>query len=105
MLHLLEKTGYDVHIAIDGKDGLEKAHQIQPDLILLDLALPEMDGWTLAKELKNDMLTHKIPIVAISAHSMEKSQRKAFEAGCDAFIAKLFSVAAFNKEIRKFIYS
>ena len=101
---LLEKTGYDVHVAIDGKAGLEKAHQIQPDLILLDLALPEMDGWTLAHQLKNDILTQNIPIVAISAHSMKKAQYGALEAGCDAFISKPFSNAAFNKVIKKFLY-
>ena len=101
---LLMKTGYEIIKATDGLEGLNLAIQTQPDLILLDLALPEMDGWTLAKELKADILTHDIPIIAITAHTMPHYKERALEAGCDGYIIKPFSITAFNDEIKRFLH-
>jgi CheY-like chemotaxis protein len=100
---LLEKAGYQVYQAFDGVQGLESAFRQQPDLILLDLALPEKDGWTVAAELKSDIITQSIPIVAISDHSTPDSVAKAFEAGCEGFISKPFTLSAFNNEINRFL--
>jgi two-component system cell cycle response regulator DivK len=99
---LLEKAGYEVFQAFNGVQGVESALRQQPDLILLDLALPEKDGWTVAAELKSDIITQSIPIVAISAHSTPESMAKAFEAGCEGFISKPFSLSVFKNEINRF---
>ena len=98
---LLERLGYDVSQAQDGLKGLQLTLQEQPDLILLDLALPEMDGWSLAEELKSDILTQDIPIIAITANSMPEDRERAFTAGCDGFIAKPFHISTFDAEIER----
>jgi CheY-like chemotaxis protein len=104
MCLLLEQAGHDVYKSYDGVQGIESARRIQPDLILLDLALPEKDGWTVAAKLKSDIITKNIPIIAISAYSMPKSVKKAYDAGCEGFITKPFTLSAFNKEINRFRY-
>ena len=98
---LLERMGYEIFQARDGLSGLQLARREQPDLILLDLALPELDGWTVAEELKSDILTQAIPIVAITANSMPEDRERAFAAGCNGFIAKPFHIATFNAEIER----
>ena len=98
---LLERLGYDVSQAQDGLKGLQLTLQEQPDLILLDLALPEMDGWSLAEELKSDILTQDIPIIAITANSMPEDRERAFAAGCDGFIVKPFHISTFDAEIKR----
>ena len=100
---ILERAGHEVYKAFDGVQGLELAIKQQPDLILLDLALPEKDGWSVASELKSDLITKNIPIIAISAHSSAKLKDKAFEAGCDGFIPKPFKLSAFKEEINRFL--
>jgi CheY-like chemotaxis protein len=101
---LLEQEGHQVYRAYDGVEGLKSAFQLQPDLILLDLALPEKDGWRVAEELKADLITKSIPIIAISAHSTQQFKDKAFQAGCEGFIPKPFSLSAFKEEINRFLY-
>ncbi len=98
---LLERLGYEVSQARDGLEGLRLARQEQPDLILLDLALPKMDGWTVAKEVKSDILTQAIPIIAITANSMPEDRERALAAGCDGFIVKPFHISTFNEEIKR----
>ncbi len=98
---LLERAEYEVLAAVDGIIGLEIAGKERPDIILLDLAMPEMDGWEVARELKSNILTQDIPIIVISAHALPKDRERAFEAGCDAFIVKPFSVAKLIDEIEK----
>jgi two-component system cell cycle response regulator DivK len=100
---ILLRAGYEIIRAKDGNEGLELALQHQPDLILLDLALPEKDGWTLAQELKGDILTHDIPIIAITAHTLPHHKERALKAGCDGFIVKPFGIAAFNEEIKRYL--
>ena len=104
MCLILEQAGHQVYKAFDGVQGVEIALQQHPDLILLDLALPDKDGWTVAEEIKSDIITKDIPIIAISAHSMPKFKEKALEAGCDGFIPKPFSLRALSKEISRFGY-
>jgi len=101
---LLERAGHIVYQAYDGIEGVKTAFQQQPDLILLDLALPKKDGWTVAEELKSDILTRRIPIIAISALVTTDAKVRALQAGCDCFIPKPFTLSAFNAEIERFRY-
>jgi CheY-like chemotaxis protein len=98
---LLERAKYKVFTATDGATGLNIANKEQPEVILLDLAMPEMDGWEVARKLKNNILTKSIPIIAVTAHSFPKDRERALEAGCEAIIGKPFSVAKLIGEIEK----
>ena len=84
----LKKRGYEVSIAVDGAEGVEKARSESPDLILMDMSLPVMDGWEATRILKADDGTRSIPVVALTAHAMSTDREKAFEAGCDAYETK-----------------
>ena len=84
----LTKRGYDVAIAVDGAEGVDKARSESPDLILMDMSLPVMDGWEATRTLKGDETTRSIPVVALTAHAMSTDREKALEAGCDAYETK-----------------
>jgi CheY-like chemotaxis protein len=84
----LEFAGFAVEEARDGEEALDKARNAKPDLILMDLALPKIDGWEVSRRLKADPATRGIPIVALTGHALESHARDAALAGCDAFIAK-----------------
>lgn len=84
----LERKGYEVVVARDGAQGLALAQSEQPDLIIMDLSLPVLDGWEATRRLKADAATHHIPVIALSAHAMTGDREKALEAGCDDFDSK-----------------
>ena len=84
----LKKRGYEVEVAVDGAEGVEKARNGTPDLILMDMSLPVMDGWEATRTLKADEGTRAIPVVALTAHAMSTDREKALEAGCDAYETK-----------------
>jgi CheY-like chemotaxis protein len=84
----LQRRGYEVVVAVDGREGVDKAHSEKPDLILMDLSLPEMDGWEATSVLKQDPETKDIPVVALTAHAMAGDREKAFQAGCDDYDTK-----------------
>jgi len=84
----LKRRGYEVVVATDGQEGVDKAHSELPDVILLDMNLPIMDGWTAAGEIKKDPATAKVPIIALTAHAMSGDRDKAIAAGCDDYHAK-----------------
>ncbi len=84
----LQRRDFEVVIAVDGKEGIEKASTETPDLILMDMSLPEIDGWEATRRLKADDATRNIPIIALTAHAMESDEAKAREAGCDDFDTK-----------------
>jgi CheY-like chemotaxis protein len=84
----LDKKGYQVVVAADGIEGVELAQRESPDLILLDMSLPGMDGWTAAGQLKAAEATSAIPIVALTAHAMSGDREKALAAGCDDYDTK-----------------
>jgi two-component system cell cycle response regulator DivK len=84
----LKRRGYEVEIAEDGQAGLDKARSAKPDLMLLDMNLPVMDGWTVAQNLKADEATKNIRIIALTAHAMAGDREKALAAGCDDYHAK-----------------
>ena len=84
----LRRHGFEVVIAPDGGQGIEMARRAQPDLILMDLGLPSLDGWTAARVLKDAPDTKAIPIVALSAHTMPGDRERALAAGCDEYDPK-----------------
>lgn len=84
----LEFSGFRVETAGDGREAIEKARACNPDLVLMDLSLPGIDGWEATRILKGDPATRHLPIIALSAHAMAPEGRRASEAGCDGFIAK-----------------
>ena len=84
----LKRRGYDVVIATDGQEGVDKARSEHPDIVLLDMNLPVMDGWTAAGIIKGDSSTAAVPIIALTAHAMSGDREKAIAAGCDDYHAK-----------------
>ncbi len=84
----LLRQGYDVLIATAGLDGLRMAQDTSPDLILMDLGMPDIDGWECARRLKAEIATAAIPIIALTAHAMLDDRQKALDAGCDDFDTK-----------------
>jgi two-component system cell cycle response regulator DivK len=86
--HRLERRDFEVLVAHDGQTGIEAAREHRPDLILLDLGLPVLDGWEAARLLKQDERTRAIPIIALSAHAMAGDRAEALAAGCDDYGTK-----------------
>ena len=84
----LMRKGYEVELAEDGRQGIEKAANLLPDLILMDISLPEIDGLEATTRLKSDAATSKIPVIALTAHAMSGDREKALEAGCDDYDTK-----------------
>jgi two-component system cell cycle response regulator DivK len=84
----LENRKYDVTIAVDGHEGVEMATSESPDLILMDLSLPVIDGWEATRRIKANPELRSIPIIALTAHAMSADREKALEAGCDAYETK-----------------
>ncbi len=84
----LKRRGFDVILAHDGQNGVEKTRMERPDVVLLDMNLPVKDGWTAARELKADPATEGIPLIALTAHALAGDRDKALEAGCDDYHPK-----------------
>jgi len=84
----LVKRGYEVVLAVDGRDGVDKARAERPALVLMDMSLPVLDGWEATRELRADPSTRPIPIIALTAHAMAGDREKAIAAGCDDFDTK-----------------
>ena len=84
----LKRRGHEVVVAQDGEDGLAKARSLRPEVVLLDMNLPIMDGWTVAQALKSDAETARIPIIALTAHAMAGDRDKAIAAGCNDYDTK-----------------
>ena len=84
----LLKKGFEIILAVDGAEGVEKTINEKPDLVLMDMSLPVMDGWEATKNLKANNETAKIPIIALTAHAMAQDKEKALAAGCDEYDTK-----------------
>jgi two-component system cell cycle response regulator DivK len=84
----LTRWGHTVLVAVDGRQGIEMAVAERPDLILMDLSLPVLDGWEATRRLKAAVETKAVPIIALSAHAMAGDREKALDAGCDDFDTK-----------------
>ncbi len=101
----LRRKGFEVVTAVDGQEGIDKARAEGPDLILMDLSLPVVDGWTASTTLKQDPNTAAIPIIALTAHAMSTDRERALEAGCDDFDTKPVNlknlIALMNKHLER----
>jgi two-component system cell cycle response regulator DivK len=100
---VLSSLDYEVLVAMDGEEGLKLAEAEIPDLILMDLSLPKMDGWTATNRIKaNDTLSH-IPIIALTAHAMVGDREKALRAGCDDYISKPIDLRELSSKLSHFL--
>ena len=84
----LQRRGHEVLVAVDGAEGVALARQEQPDLILMDMTLPVLDGWEATRQVKSDPTTRAIPVIALTAHAMTADREQALAAGCDDFDTK-----------------
>jgi CheY-like chemotaxis protein len=100
---VLNGNGFQVDVATDGREGLEKVRSNVYDLVLMDVRLPGLDGLTVTRMLKSDPKTAQVPVVALSAHAMKGDEQKALAAGCAAYITKPIEVAQFVHQISTFL--
>ena len=99
----LSLSGFRVAEAATGREAIDRGFELLPDVILMDLSLPELDGWEATRQLKNDPRTRHIPIVALTGHALADHSREAREAGCDAFLTKPCLPEVLVVEIRKML--
>lgn len=97
----LERNGYTVVCAVDGPDGIASAKAHQPDIILMDVALGDMDGWEATTALRNDAMTSRIPVIALTAHALESDRLKSIQVGCIDFETKPVSLPHLLEKIEK----
>lgn len=95
----LERKGFQVVVAVDGQQGVNMARSEQPDLILLDMSLPILDGWSAAGILKRSPETKKIPVIGLTAHAMSGDREKVLEAGCDDYDTKPIEIVRLLEKI------
>lgn len=100
---LLQSIGYQVHTAVDADEALHTLQQLQPDLILMDIQMPGMDGLTLTRHLKANPNTGSIPVVALSAYAMKGDDDKALAAGCCGYITKPIDTRKFADQVQTFL--
>ena len=100
---ILKHFGYDVTEALNGEEGIAKARAEKPDLILMDISIPVIDGWEATQVLKHDPATKKIPIIALTAHALASDRDKAMEVGCDGYLAKPCEPRAVVAEVQRFL--
>ena len=103
MAQMLELSGYEVAVAADGVDGVERARSWSPDLILMDLRMPRMDGFEAIRELRKDPNTADIPIIAISAWASAKHKERAMDAGANEHFTKPVDLARLLETINRFL--
>jgi CheY-like chemotaxis protein len=100
----LQRKGYEILLAIDGANGIEVATASAPDLILMDMSLPVMDGWEATRRLKADQALRHIPIIALTAHAMANDREKALEAGCDDYDTKPIELPRLLAKMEALLY-
>jgi len=100
---VLEYAGYDVRVARTGEDGVTLAVKEPPDLVLMDLQLPGIDGMEALRQLRESPRTADIPVVAVTAQAMKQDRERALEAGFDGYVEKPISVRAFPDQVRGFL--
>ena len=99
----LMRKGYEITIAVDGEQGVEMATAQKPDLILMDMSLPKIDGWEATRRIKTSHATKAIPVIALTAHAMAEDRDKALEAGCDDFDTKPVELPRLLGKIQSFL--
>lgn len=97
----LQRKGFDVVMAMDGQAGVEMASSEGPDIILMDLSLPVIDGWEATRRIKADPATQNIPVIALTAHAMAGDEQKALDAGCDDYDTKPVKLDRLLEKIEK----
>jgi len=100
---VLERAGYDVFLAVNGLDGIAAARAQKPDLILMDLGMPEMDGLEATRHLKADETTRSIPLYALTTHTLPHDRRRALNAGCDGYFAKPLNMKDFLNRVEQIL--
>lgn len=100
---VLQSLNYDVLQAHDGEEGVSVAEQEMPDLILMDLSLPKMDGWTATRILKGNDTLKQIPIIALTAHAMVGDRERALEAGCDDYVSKPINIRELAGKLTQYL--
>ena len=100
---ILRHFGYAVTEALNGEEGIAKARAEKPDLILMDISIPVIDGWEATQVLKHDPATRDIPIIALTAHALASDREKAMEVGCDGYLAKPCEPRAVVAEVQRFL--
>ena len=100
---ILEHVGYNVIEARDGEEGVSRAREHLPNLILMDISIPKIDGWEATQRLKSDDTTRNIPIIALTAHALEEDRQKAVQAGCDGYLAKPVEPRRVVQEVERFV--
>ena len=98
----LKRKGFEVSVAVDGEEGVATARAANPDLILMDMNLPKIDGWEATRLLKADAETRAIPIIGLTAHAMTGDREKAMDAGCDDYDTKPVDLPRLLGKIRAF---
>jgi len=101
--YLLEKHGFRVISAVGGLEGLDAARTHAPDVILLDIQLPGMDGYEVARRLRGDAALGRIPVIAVTSYAMGGDRQKAYGAGCDGYIEKPINPETFVAEVEAFV--
>lgn len=100
---LLTNSGFKVIEAINGMEGLQLARSSQPDLILMDIQLPGIDGYEVTRKIKNDENLKSIPVIVVTSYALSGDAAKAFEAGCDAYVAKPYSPRKMLAKVKEYL--
>ena len=103
VVKILKNRGYLIIEAVDGEEALEKAIAENPDLILMDISIPKIDGYEVTKRLKSQVTFKNTPIIALTAHAMKGDREKALEAGCDGYISKPIDIHELPDQIKSYL--
>jgi two-component system cell cycle response regulator DivK len=103
VVKILKNRGYQMIEAVDGEEALEKASAECPDLILMDISIPKLDGYEVTRRLKSQVKFKDTPIIALTAHAMKGDKEKAMEAGCDGYISKPIDIHELPNQIKSYL--
>jgi len=103
MRDVLSSAGYDLIEAVNGEDGVKLAHSERPDLILMDIQLPIIDGYEATRQIKGSTVLKSIPIIAVTSYALSGDQAKARAAGCDGYVSKPFSPRELLARVREYL--
>ena len=103
VVKILKNRGYQMIEAVDGEEALEKASAECPDLILLDISIPKLDGYEVTRRLKSQVKFKDTPIIALTAHAMKGDREKALESGCDGYISKPIDIHELPDQIKSYL--
>jgi two-component system cell cycle response regulator DivK len=99
----LQRRGFEVIMAVDGEQGVAMARSERPDIVLMDMTLPVVDGWEATRRLKADPVTQRLPVIALTAHAMAEDRQKALDAGCDDYDTKPIELPRLLEKIESLV--